>query len=138
EERAAARADALVRQLLDAHLAQTPAIIDELAEYRRWADPLLENEVRDRTARPDRQLRARLALLPVDRAQVNGLREGLLEAEPGDFSPLREALAPFRGELVEGLWNEMQSEGADPRRRFRAAAALATYDSGGAGWEGGK
>jgi serine/threonine protein kinase/formylglycine-generating enzyme required for sulfatase activity len=135
EERAAARADATVRRLLDAKTAEIPAIIDELAGQRRWADPLLEKVLADPAARSDRKLHARLALLPGDAGHVASLRESLLQADASDFPYLRDALAPYRADLVEGFWQILESARDDPRRRFRAAAALATYDPSARRWQ---
>jgi formylglycine-generating enzyme required for sulfatase activity len=139
-EREAAQADALVQRLLDADLAQTTRIIDELGNYRAWADPRLEEVLADPAASRDRQLRALLALLPedrryVDRRHVDRLRERLLEADPGEFPIIRDALAPYRADLVAGFWEMLQSGPGDPDRRFRAAAALASYDPASPRWD---
>jgi formylglycine-generating enzyme required for sulfatase activity len=135
DDRAAARANDLVLHLLDAKLAETPAIIDELAAYRRWADPALEKVTADTTTRGDHRLRARLALLPVDRRHAEPLRDELLEADSTDFPFIRDALAAHSAGLVGGLWDLLETEAADPRRRFRAAAALAAYDPTNPRWD---
>ena len=135
EERAAARADALVRRLLAANVAQVPEIVDELGEYRRWADPALERVLADPVAGRDRRLRARLALLPVDRRHADELRERLFNADPAEFPVLRDALAPHRADLVGPLWDVQAADGDDPARRFRAAVALATYAPADPRWE---
>jgi serine/threonine protein kinase/formylglycine-generating enzyme required for sulfatase activity len=135
EDRAAARAQDIVLRLLDANLAETPAAIHELAPYRRWADPELERVAADPSARRDRRLRACLALLPVDARQADVLRDDLLDADAPDFPVLRDALAPHAADLAGGLWDLLETEAGDPRRRFRAAAALAAYDPTSPHWD---
>jgi serine/threonine protein kinase/formylglycine-generating enzyme required for sulfatase activity len=136
EDRAAARAKDIILRLLDAKMAETPAVIAELDAYRRWADPLLEKVANDPHSRRDHRLRARLALLPVDGRQADVLLEELLEADSQDFPVLREALAPHAADLAGGLWDLLETEAADSRRRFRAAAALASYDPENRRWDG--
>src|SRR5208282_4694750 len=99
----------IVRRLLGAKIDETPAIIGELAGYRRWADPQLEQVLADPGAGSDHQLHARLGLLPVDRRQVAPLREDLLGANANDFRVIRDALSPYRDDLVEGLWEIVES-----------------------------
>ena len=70
KQRKANHAAGLVQSLFNADIAQVPAIVVEMAGYRRWADPLLEQE-NDKAAATSRQkLHASLALLPVDSTQV--------------------------------------------------------------------
>jgi hypothetical protein len=136
EDRAAVRADDIVRRLLDTNIGEIPGVIDELAAYRRWADPVLERVADDPASRPDRRLRARLALLPVDPSQVAVLREEMLEADSHDFLVVRDSLVPHAAGMCDGLWDLLETEGGDPRRRFRAAAALAAYDLANPRWDG--
>ena len=136
EDRAASRADDIVRHLLDANIAETPTVIDELAAYRRWTDPVLEQVAADPAARPDRRLRARLALLPVDPSHADLLRDELLDADSQNFPVVRDALASHAAGLGDGLWDLLATEAGDPQRRFRAAAALAAYDPTNPRWDG--
>lgn len=137
-ERAAARADGIVHRLLDSHIAQTPAIIEELADYRHWTDPRLEQVLADPTAGRDRQLRARLALVPVEHRYVEDLRENLLEADANEFPIIRDSLAPHCSRLNRGLWELLEADNGEADRRFRAAVALATFDPASSRWEGAK
>ncbi len=136
EERSAAKANDTVRRLLDADIVKTPAIIDDLAELRQWTDPKLREVVANPTAPREHRLHARLALLPVDRRQVDGLQESLLGADPPKFEIIRDALLPYRDSLVEALWSVLESSRGDPQQRFRAAAALAAYDPSRGRWNG--
>ena len=121
------QAAALVEQLVGADVAQVPRIVDRLAGYRRWANPLLRKEY-DKS-RPDStaRLHAALALLSVDPAQAEYLRQQLLVVPPPQFAVVRDALQPPSQELVAGLWKAA----LDPQRpapvRFQAACASASY-----------
>src|SRR5260370_42393916 len=44
EEQKAKRAAGLVQAVLNADIAQVPSIVGQMAEYRQWADPLLQEE----------------------------------------------------------------------------------------------
>jgi serine/threonine protein kinase/formylglycine-generating enzyme required for sulfatase activity len=136
EDRAAGKAADAVRGLLDANLAATPVIITDLDAHRRLADPLLERVAADPSAPRSHRLRARLGLLSVDPAHADPLRDEMLEAGAAEFLVLRDALAPHATRLVAGLWEILEAEAGDPRRRFRAAAALGAYDPTGPRWDG--
>ena len=55
-------------RLLDANTSEVPAIVADMAPYRRWLDPLLHDAYAQAEKDKDRrkQLHASLALLPVD------------------------------------------------------------------------
>jgi serine/threonine protein kinase/formylglycine-generating enzyme required for sulfatase activity len=134
EERAAARAKDIVLRLLGANIAEIPAIIGELDEYRRWTDPVLDKVASDRAARRGHRLRAQLALLPVDTRHAAALRETLLNADSQEFPIIRDALAPYAADLSSALWDLLETATGDSRQRFRAAAALAIYDERNSRW----
>jgi eukaryotic-like serine/threonine-protein kinase len=129
ERRKATQAAGLVQRVLDAETAQVPGVVSEMAEYRKWTDPLLRAEY-DKAADKSRQkLHASLALLPVDGTQVKYLYDRLLEAEPHEVAVIRDALAPHKDELLDKLWAVVESpEKGKEAQRLRAAAALAKYD----------
>ena len=125
-------------RLLDAKTAELPAVIAEMAPYRRWVDPLLREAANDTrtTADSQNQLAIQMALLPVDPAQIDSLYEQLLAAEPADVGVIIGALKPYHNRLVDRLWDEAND--TDPQhstRRLRAAAALAAYDPDNAAWQ---
>jgi serine/threonine protein kinase/formylglycine-generating enzyme required for sulfatase activity len=75
QRRSVRQAADLVDRLLDAEITQVPKIVAELKGYRRWVNPRLVAMAED-PARPEKErLRARLALLPVDRGQVDYVME---------------------------------------------------------------
>ena len=108
-------------------------LIERLAGYRRWADPLLARLARDSKADSKECLNSRLALLPVDPGQVKYLHHRLLKASttefPVIFPVIRDALKGHRGKLIEGLWGLLEDPQADAEQRFHAACALADYDA---------
>ncbi len=126
-------AQALVRRLLDADLAEVPSIVIQLHPLRNDATPLLRKEHQAAVEPSRAKLHTSLALLPGDDGQIDYLHEQLLQAGASDFPVIRDALAGHRVALSERLWNEARS-GEDRGRRFHAAAALATYEPDGAGW----
>src|SRR4029077_919563 len=94
---------ALRERLLVANTNEVPTIVEDMAPYRRWLDPLLYDAhalaEKDKLKRR-KQLHASLALLPVDASQVDYLYERLLDAEPGEIPVIRDALAPYKTRLV--------------------------------------
>ena len=126
------KAHALLDGLLRADTTKAPAIVEDMAPYRRWLDPLLHDAQAQAEKDNDRrkQLHARLAFLPVDATQVEYLYGRLLDAEPGAVPVIRDALAPHKDALLDRLWAVVEApEKGKESQRLRAAAALAKYDS---------
>jgi eukaryotic-like serine/threonine-protein kinase len=123
--------EGLVESVLNAETAQVPDIIDKMAEYRKWIDPLLRAGNDKAAANSRQKLHASLALLPVDAAQVDYLYGRLLEAAPHEVPVIRDALAPYKDELLDNLWGVVEAPG---KQRLRAAAALAKYDPNSEKW----
>jgi eukaryotic-like serine/threonine-protein kinase len=131
EGRGRLQAHALRGRLLDANTNEVPGIVQDMAPYRRWLDPLLHDAQAQAEKDNDRrkQLHASLALLPVDASQVEYLYGRLLDAEPDEVPVIRDALTPHKEQLVEKLWAVVESPEKDKEsQRLRAAAALAKYD----------
>ena len=100
-----------------------------MSEYRQWTDPLLREEYAKASLVSRQKLHASLALLPVDSTQTTYLKGRLLDAEAGDVAVLRDALFPYREQLVAAFWTVVDSpERGRESQRIRAAAALARYD----------
>jgi formylglycine-generating enzyme required for sulfatase activity len=129
EHQKATQAQGLVDGLVNAETAQVPDVVDQLADYWRWADPLLR-DVNRKAADPSRQkLHASLALLPVDATQVDYLYGRLLDAQPQEVPVIRNALARHQDTLRNRLWAVVEKpEKGKEAQRLRAAAALAKYD----------
>jgi formylglycine-generating enzyme required for sulfatase activity len=123
------RAAGLVRAVLNADIARVPTIVDQMAEYRQWADPLLREENSKAADKSRQKLHTSLALLPVDASQAPYLKDRLLDAEAGEVAVIRDALFPHKDQLVGELWAVVESpKKGKESRRLRAAAALAKYD----------
>jgi serine/threonine protein kinase/formylglycine-generating enzyme required for sulfatase activity len=124
-------------RVLEANTADVPGIVKEMAWYRRWVDPLLQEAYVQAERDNDRhkQLHASLALAPVDAGQVDYLYGRLLEAQAQEVTAIRQALRPHQAELGEHLWAILEDPGADLDQRFRAACALAAYTPADPRWE---
>jgi eukaryotic-like serine/threonine-protein kinase len=115
------QAASLVKRLVAADIAEVPGIVQKLAGYRRWADPLLRQED------PNKKLHLDLALLRVDQSKIAELWDELLVVSPSQFPVVRDALLPYMDSVVEPLWNVALEPKRKTRERFQAACALATY-----------
>ncbi len=124
-------AHALRDRLLDAKTNEVPVIVQDMASYRRWLDPLLRAAQKEAEVNqdPGKQLHTSLALLPVDSGQVEYLYGCLLNAGPAELPVIRDALAGHRDVLADRLWHVVGNKQAGPEQRFRAACALASYDA---------
>ncbi len=125
------QAQGLRDRLLDANTKEVPTIVQDMAPYRRWLDPLLQNAYQEAKANNDarKALHASLALLPVDATQVDYLSGRLLNAVPNEVPVIRDALAPHKDALLDKLWAVVEGpEKGKESQRLRAASALAKYD----------
>ncbi len=130
EQRKETYAEGLVQTVLKADIAQVPAIITAMGEYRKWVGPRLREENEKAAAESPQKLRTSLALLPVDTSQVAYLHDRLLDAQPLEVPVIRDALTPHKEELLDKLWAEVEKPATKKQqpKRLRAAAALAKYD----------
>jgi formylglycine-generating enzyme required for sulfatase activity len=131
------QAHALRGRLLDAKTDEVPSIVQDMAPYRRWLDPLLRDAYAQATQDNDRskQLHASLALLPVDATQVEYLYGRLLDARPSEVPVIRDFLASHKDQLVDKLWAVVEKpRKGQEAQRLRAAAALAKYDPDSEKW----
>ncbi len=122
------RASAQVEALLNAAPESLAAMLNQLRpEYEDIA-----GEARRRIGQSDLsdrdRLRLSLALLPGDPNQVDYLRARMLSVGLAELLALRDALAPYRDQLREGLWNVLDNEQAKGEERFSAALLLAGDD----------
>jgi formylglycine-generating enzyme required for sulfatase activity len=131
------RAQALQDRLLEARTEDVPAVVKDMAPYRRWLDERLREAYAQAEASGDsrKQLHTSLALLPVDPGQVEYLHGRLLAAEPQEVIVLRESLRPDADALAEKLWAVLQDTKGNPGQRLRAACALAAYNPDDSRWE---
>lgn len=135
EQQNLTRAQGLVDALVNADTSRVPELLRDLAEYRRWADPLLRRESAMAKGNSREKLHLALALLPVDELQVPYLRDQLPVVSPSQFPVVRDALLPQREKLVESLWKVALDTNQLIQPRFQAASALATYAPADKRWE---
>ena len=116
-------------RVLEASITDVPGIVKEMVSYRHWVNPLLRDAYAQAESENDlpKQLKASLALVPVDEGQVEYLVARLFEAEAQEIVVIREALLPHQEKLSARLWPILEDQKADLDRRFRAACGLAGF-----------
>jgi serine/threonine protein kinase/formylglycine-generating enzyme required for sulfatase activity len=121
------KAQALHDRLMSASIDEVPGIIDRLSRFRRHIDPLLTESLDNAKRGNDaaKQLKLRLALLPVDSKHSNNVVEHLLQAPAAEVPLLVAALRPHLANLAAQLWPTMADSTASLDRKLRAASALA-------------
>ncbi len=136
EHNKATQAAGLVRRLLDANITQVPGIVNDIAPYRKWADPLLKEEFDNAPDGSRQKLRTSLALLPVDPDQVDYLFDQVLVQRNPEANPvIRDSLLPYKDAVVGRLWAVLdQPERSPDGQRIRAASLLARYDPESQNW----
>ncbi|MCA9036654.1 MAG: protein kinase, partial [Planctomycetaceae bacterium] len=123
-------ADALVARLVDAEPSQVPVIVQEMSEYRTWTDPGLQEMLASDETNNKTKIHASLALLPVDKSQVDFLTAELLDGNLQTldrFPVIRDSLQSSQREIESKLWDVLHSDNETPERRFRAGMVLAEY-----------
>lgn len=119
-------ASALVKRLVDAESAQVGQIILELEPYRNWTDSLLRQESEQFAIGSRQKLNTSLALLPVDPSHLDYLYERLLDANPQESILVRDALIPFKEEILPKL-RAVVEQAEKEQTVLPAACALAIY-----------
>jgi serine/threonine protein kinase/formylglycine-generating enzyme required for sulfatase activity len=121
------RANSLLAQLQRSSINEVPEVSRELASYYPWAQSTLA----DWQAGSDDNLRLRaaLALDGRENADIRYLTERLLEADLATVRVIRDALFPSRERLIEPFWTVAADTNQAAGRRFRAACALALFDT---------
>src|SRR5205085_8762796 len=105
------QARTLRNRLLESTTPDAPAVVKEMAPYRRWVDPLLREAHTQAEANGDarKQLHASLALLPVDSGQADHLTVRLLQGDPQEVVVIREALVGHKDNLTGRLWEVLSN-----------------------------
>ncbi len=131
------QANALRDRLLDANTTEVPKIVEDMNRYRRWLDRPLRDAAIEAEKNNDsrKQLHVSLALLQNDKSHVEKLYCRLLVADPHALLVIRDALAPFKYEMIDKLWEVARSlESGRESPRLRAVVALAKYDPNSERW----
>jgi formylglycine-generating enzyme required for sulfatase activity len=129
----ATTAELLVDSLPNTETAQVPAVLSDLAEVRRWADPLLQREIAGVADGSTAKLHFSLALLPVDESQVDYLVRQLPLCTLEQFPLVHEAISPHRDRFIDALW-DLAVHGEDDAQRFQAAVSLADFTPDDSRW----
>lgn len=114
-----------VAALLSAETRDVPKLVTDLNPYRQWADPELQAALESSDTKT--QLHARIALLPVDPAQVEPLQNALLDTTPENVLVLRDVLQGHGDDIAETYWPILQSTDTTNQRRLSAGSALAKF-----------
>ena len=129
EARNEQRAIDLVSRLVDAEVSQVPGILQELTEYRTWADPKLRTELEQHDPISRSRLNVSLALLASDSNQLEFLKQRLLNAHPREVGTIASILEGSKADLIDDLWKVVEDTKSDhSEQRLQAASALAMYD----------
>lgn len=131
-------ARARVEALLHAKAESVPAALEALAPVRDLALPRLRSAHDDPRYSAAVRTRAALGLLPSDPSQVRFLFEYMLqESDPHEVLLVRDALFPYRQQLIPEFWEiaGVAEAGQAHRQRYlRALTALALYDPDNPRW----
>ncbi|RLS34681.1 MAG: serine/threonine protein kinase [Planctomycetota bacterium] len=126
-----ARSHSLVESLRTAPTEDVPAIIEPLEPIRRWANPLLLDALFQ--AGPDSRARVNfsLALLPSNPNLGEYLRDRMLLEPPASVAVISRALIVHtdQSQLASHLWAILTDPAQESNKRFRAAAALAGFET---------
>ena len=134
QTRDATYAKGLVQRILNAEISRLPPILNEVDRYRPWTDPELKRILHDEPDGSEAKLRASIAPLSLDGAQVDYLYKTLNTADPSRTAVLREILAPYKDRLTARLWKELREARSSDAAILPVAGLLAGYDAGNPSW----
>jgi serine/threonine protein kinase/formylglycine-generating enzyme required for sulfatase activity len=132
EEARKERVFAQIQALLDANPHAVPELLTALRPFHDTAVPRLR-ELWDQEQHTGDRLkltRIGLGLLAADAPRVKERLFGfMLETDdPDELLLLRNALRPYRAELVPALWQKVNAVKTSPQERFRALVVLVGFD----------
>ncbi len=129
ESKQITKAEAFVAEVLTVKTDKVPGIVASMKRYRHWVDPALKEALRKAKKGSPEELHARLALLPVDAAQVEPLYDRMAEAEDPDIATvIGQSLERHRESVKSKLWTAVEQVTTGEKRILPAASALALYD----------
>ena len=142
-----AMANNLVNTLFKAKEGEVLAGIQSIKRYEHWSKTKLKQIFESENGTPSNKLRAALVLATFPADKINDpsnalayLRERLLTASVAEFPLIRDVLKFSDPEIEHQnleLWKHIEDHAASPPMRFRALAALATFDSKNQRWGNG-
>jgi formylglycine-generating enzyme required for sulfatase activity/tRNA A-37 threonylcarbamoyl transferase component Bud32 len=122
------RALAQVDALPNAAAASVPALLADLAAHRDTVRPGLLAKWQDPTLSHGQLLRVGLALADDAEVRAQLLTLAPTAADPHEVLLVRNALAPYAGEVTPLMWTLVAEPSMPPRERFCLLAILASMD----------
>ncbi|QDV43398.1 Serine/threonine-protein kinase PknB [Stieleria neptunia] len=130
-----AEAKQIVKGLFQADTSQVQTIIGNLSNYRRLVEDDLSKAFDGAPENSNAKLHAALAMLPDDPSVLPFLKQRLLTVAPTQFGFVRDLLLEHKQELVLTYWEIALESSEEPKRRFQAACALASFDPENEQWQ---
>ncbi|MEZ6033909.1 MAG: SUMF1/EgtB/PvdO family nonheme iron enzyme [Planctomycetaceae bacterium] len=139
ERRIQAEATRLVEGLLTAETEHVKGTIENLKDFKRWADPLLNDALQFSGEASNARLHACLALIAdqqeCDPRMLEFLHERILTISLEQMPPVLELLQPHKAELSRVCLTTATDEQQSAQRRLHAACALARFAPGHEIWK---
>ena len=126
-------AQAQVNALFAADSAEVPALIEDLSEFRPFANPLLAEYAANSNADASSRLYARLALLRTDHAQLDPLVASALTAPPAEVELISTVIAGAELDTSTRLW-KAATDSISPVERLHTLGLLARLDPANPAW----
>lgn len=127
-----------VSMLLDALLTSetdaVPGALENLRKRFSECEPGLVSLLTSQELSPSQRWRVGVALLDSDETQVALLGDSVLERAPEELLVIRDALYPFRRQLVDRYWSILGDASRHDGQRLRSAAMLASFDPQSEAW----
>jgi formylglycine-generating enzyme required for sulfatase activity len=124
---AQAHAAALVRALPKVETAAVPRLLDELEQYRPWANELLWKMSDESPPESKECLHACLALLAVDAGHADYLGEQIFTVDFEAVPVMGALLKPHQARVAPKLWTALLDRESAGDKRLRAACVVAEY-----------
>ena len=144
----AERVAAMVQSVPSADINAMPRVVQDLADYRDLAEPLLLELLTTASGKPAELLRVRLALAPWNTNQLDLLLETMQSASSAEMGPAetlvvvgmvapyyRNGATPLPADRIKSLWESIRVTSV-AQQRLRAAAALAALVPADSAWKG--
>lgn len=130
------RANGLLNRLLSAEYVDADEFAEELLPYRQWV--MQDLEAAFAGSDQQRKLLACTALFKLDATEprLDFLCEQMVvDSHPDQFQLTFGLLAPYSDRIRERLWERALDAEGDTAARFKACAALATFDPDNESWD---
>ncbi len=133
EQQRRTEATQIARGLLQAETSQVPSILMALKQYRSYSQDELQEALDRLPEESNAKLHAAMALIENDPSALRFLKTRLLSIDASQFPYVRDMLEKYKDSVIDEYWGIVFQDG-DSHIRFRAACALATFDSRNSRW----